>query len=377
MNPDTERINLREPTIELVVYLMSLVSINMKKRILILLASISFLAHGQQDYLQLRQIVTDSAKIFTAPQLESLKTKLTHFETETTNQLVVLTITELGNTTIEEYANGTFQKNKLGQKGKDNGILIVFAKNDRKVRIEVGYGLEPYITDAVASRIIHNTMIPNFKEEQNFVGIDLAVDQIILFLNDPEALEEFKQEIESEGEMGLGIKIFVLLFLSIFVAAGGFLFYKTYRNLIEVFRGMLIGKLGVVQGLLMTIFVTIPIFMSLVFVLMPLFFATIFLDLGIDLDNFEDLFDNVSWIYYLLGGFFLLTIMLAVVKILIKGKEDYKVSFFKSDKTYMSQTFSSSGTHSFGSGSSSSGSSSSSFSGGGGSSGGGGASGSW
>lgn len=349
----------------------------MKKSICIVLLLISFLAHGQQDYLQLKQIVTDSAKIFTTTQLESLKTKLTHFESETTNQLVVLTIKELGNTTIEEYANGTFRKNKLGQKGKDNGILIVFAKNDRQVRIEVGYGLEPYITDVVASRIIRNTMIPNFKEEQNFVGIDLAVDQIIFFLNDPEALEEFKQEIESEGEMGWGIKIFVLLFLSIFVAAGGFLFYKTYRNLIEVFRGMLIGKLGVVQGLLMTVFVTIPIFMSLVFVLMPLFFAAMFLDLGIDLDSYEGLFDNISWIYYLLGGFFLLTIMFAVVKILIKGKEDFRLSFFKSDKSYMSQTFSSSGTYSFGSSSSSSGSSSSGFSGGGGSSGGGGASGSW
>ena len=88
----------------------------------------------------------------------------------------------------------------------------------------------------------------------------------------------------------------------------------------------------------------------------------------------EVLFGSVGWVIYGIIGFFLLTILLAILKIRIKGKEDFKLSWFKSDKTYMSKTFSSSGTHSFGS---SSGGSSSSFSGGGGSSGGGGASGSW
>jgi uncharacterized protein len=125
---------------------------------------------GQDPYPQLTEIVTDNANIFTSEELQGLRTKLIQFEDETTNQVVVLTINDLGYETIEEYANGVFNRNKLGQAGKDNGILILFSKNDREVRIEVGYGLESYITDAVASRIIRNTMIPKFKEEAYLPG---------------------------------------------------------------------------------------------------------------------------------------------------------------------------------------------------------------
>ncbi|MEO9512489.1 MAG: TPM domain-containing protein [Flavobacteriaceae bacterium] len=339
---------------------------------LILVSAFSF---GQRRYPDLKAIATDSGEIFTALELEELKMKLIDFETETTNQLVVLTINDLGYETIEEYANGTFNQNKLGQKNKDNGILILFAKNNREVRIEVGYGLEQYITDAVASRIIRKTMIPEFKEENYVIGLNRATDQIIDFLKSPEALEEFKKEIEEEGEMGFGVKLFFILFLCIFVAAGGFIFYKSYRNIIEVFRGMMIGKLSVVQGLFMAVFGLIPVLFSLVFVLMPLFFMVMIFDFEI-VEGYDYLLENNTWVFVVIGSFLGFTMLLAILKILIKGKEGFKLSLLKSDKTYMSKTFSSSGSHSFGS-SSSSGGSSSSFSGGGGSSGGGGASGSW
>ena len=327
---------------------------------------------GQDPYPQLTEIVTDNANIFTPQELQGLRSKLTQFETESTNQLVVLTIDDLGYETIEQYANGVFNQNKLGQAGKDNGILILFSKNDREVRIEVGYGLESYITDAVASRIIRNTMIPNFKEEAYFAGIDGATDQIIEFLNNPEALAEFNREIEAEGEMPWWGYLLFTLFLSIFIAAGVFVFYKGYSGLVEMFRGIMVGKLGLVPGLFMIFSALFMVGFGLVFILMPLFFLSMIYGFNLD---FEALVEDIGWVYYVFGGFFLLTIVLAVVKILIKGKEDFKLSWFKSDKTYMGKTFSSSGSHSFGS--SSSGGSSSSFSGGGGSSGGGGASGSW
>jgi uncharacterized protein len=134
--------------------------------------------------MQIKEIVTDSAGIFTTNEVSELKEKLTAFEAETTNQLVVVTIDQLGFETIEGYANRLFNQNGLGQEGKDNGLLILFSKQDREVRIEVGYGLEPYITDAVASRIIRNTMIPNFKKEKYYEGISKAVDQLIMFLNE-------------------------------------------------------------------------------------------------------------------------------------------------------------------------------------------------
>ncbi|SDQ07823.1 TPM domain-containing protein [Flagellimonas zhangzhouensis] len=337
----------------------------------ILILVLSF-ANAQEDYPNLTQIVTDNAAIFSEEQLESLRSKLTQFESETTNQLVVLTIEELGDETIEGYANSTFNQNKLGQADKDNGILILFAEFDREVRIEVGYGLEPYITDAVASRIIRNTMIPYFKDEQYFEGIDMATDQIITFLNDPAALEEFKEEIASEGDMPWWVMLFVGLFLLMFVAAGGFIFYKSYASLLEMFRGIFIGKLGLLRGIFMMLFMLMPIAFSLVFILLPVFFMVEVFGWSPDYDSF---FMNASWLLYGVVLFFVVTILLAIIKIVRKGKEDIKISFFKSDKKYMSKTFSKSGTHSFGSSSGSS--SSSSFSGGGGSSGGGGASGSW
>ena len=330
---------------------------------------------AQEEYPKLTEIVTDNAHIFTQPQLEGLRNKLYQFESETTNQVVILTINELGNETIEQYANGAFNQNKLGQDEKDNGILILFSKMDREVRIEVGYGLEPYITDAVASRIIRNTMIPRFKEEDYFGGLDVATDQIIAFLKNPEALEEFKQEIEAEGEMPWWAMLLLTLFLSIFIAAGGFVFYKGYSNLVEMFRGIFIGKLGLVPGIFMFIPTLMMVAFGLVFLLMPLFFLALVYGFNVDPDSLLEN-ANITWLYFVLIGFFVFTIVLAILKILIKGKDDFKISWVKSDSTYMSKTFSSSGSHSFGSGSSSR-SSSSSFSGGGGSSGGGGASGSW
>ncbi|MFC4220992.1 TPM domain-containing protein [Flagellimonas marina] len=336
------------------------------------LVLVSAVCWSQDQYPQFTEIVTDNAEIFSHAQLEDLRAKLTQFETETTNQVVVLTIHELGSETIEQYANGAFNQNKLGQEGKDNGILILFSKLDREVRIEVGYGLEPYITDAVASRIIRNTMIPKFKEEDYYGGIDLATDQIIEFLKNPEALEEFNRQIEAEGEFPWWALILMTLFLSVFIAAGSFVFYKGYSNLVEMFRGIFIGKLGLLPGLFMLIPTLMMVVFGLVFVLMPLFFLAMVFGFDFDLDNVSL---NTALFYVVPIGFFAVTITLAVIKILIKGKEDFKLSWVKSDSTYMSKTFSSGGSHSFGS--SSGGSSSSSFSGGGGSSGGGGASGSW
>ena len=237
------------------------------------LVLVSAVCWSQNQYPQFTEIVTDNAEIFSQAQLEDLRAKLTQFETETTNQVVVLTIHELGSETIEQFANGAFNQNKLGQEGKDNGILILFSKLDREVRIEVGYGLEPYITDAVASRIIRNTMIPKFKEEDYYGGIDLATDQIIEFLKNPEALEEFNRQIEAEGEFPWWALILMTLFLSVFIAAGGFVFYKGYSNLVEMFRGIFIGKLGLLPGLFMLIPTLMMVVFGLVFILIQIMLA--------------------------------------------------------------------------------------------------------
>jgi len=145
----------------------------------------------------LNKIVTDNASIFTDAEENSLTQKLTDFETKTTTQIVVLTINSLQGETIEGYALDVFNKNKLGQKNVDNGILILFSNFDRDVRIEVGYGLEAIITDALASRIIRQIMIPRFKEQQYFEGINEATSKIIELINNPELIEEFLAKKEN------------------------------------------------------------------------------------------------------------------------------------------------------------------------------------
>ncbi len=345
-----------------------------KKTLASFLLFFSLALGAQQQYMALQEIVTDSAAIFNANELLKLKNRLADFESGTTNQLVVVTIERLGFETIETYANGLFNENRLGQQGKDNGLLILFAEHDREVRIEVGYGLEPYITDAVASRIIRNTMIPHFKEERYYKGISEATDQLISLLQEPEALEEFKAEIENDEKkdrrIGYG---FLFLFLSLFVGFGGFFFFKSYKSLVEVLRGILIGKLGLIPGLFMILGVSLSALFGLVFMAVPL---VVFI--SIYKEEFLPralLFEHPEMLLLLLIPFFGIATLIAFFKIKFFGKDVFELSLIKNDKTYYRKTFSSSGTHSFGSSSSSS--SSSGFSGGGGSSGGGGASGSW
>ena len=338
--------------------------------VLVLLFAIQ--AKAQDRYLQLQTIVTDSAGIFTPQQLDVLKSKLSQFEVETTNQLVVLTINELGYETIELYANGTFNQNGLGQAEKDNGILLLFAKNDREVRIEVGYGLEATLTDAIASRVIRNTMIPEFKEERYFQGINFAVDELILYLSDPEALEKVKEDMAAGERKNERIGMLVLsLFIMVFVVVGGILFYKTYSNLIEIFRGLFTGKLSFLYALFAAPITFMASVFGLVFMIGPVLAG--FAIYGTALDKYEYVLENPLLPLLILLSLLVISMIIALFKIKTKGKEDVKISWFKSDKSYVQQTFSSSGS-SYGSSFSGS---SGGFSGGGGSSGGGGASGSW
>ncbi|HNI89138.1 MAG TPA: TPM domain-containing protein, partial [Leptospiraceae bacterium] len=100
--------------------------------------------------------VVDEAGILSEETKSSLEKKLIEQEKKTSNQLVVLTIPSLEGEVLEDYSIKVATTWKLGQKGKDNGVLLLIAKDDRKLRIEVGYGLEGTLTDVMCSRIIRN-----------------------------------------------------------------------------------------------------------------------------------------------------------------------------------------------------------------------------
>ena len=119
--------------------------------------------------------VVDDANILSAGERDRLTAMLKAHEQATTNQVVVLTAPSLGQTSIEEYSVAVFEKWKLGQKGKDNGVLVVVVPSDHKMRIEVGYGLESTLPDGAAGEIIRTWMTPAFKAGNYDKGVEDGV----------------------------------------------------------------------------------------------------------------------------------------------------------------------------------------------------------
>ena len=126
--------------------------------------------------------VVDNAEILSPATRAKLAADLKAHEDRTTNQIAVLTIPTLGGDSVEDFAVRVFEAWKLGQKGKDNGVLVVVAPNDRRMRIEVGYGLEGTLTDAAAARIIRDRITPRFKANDFDGGVSQGVAAIVATL---------------------------------------------------------------------------------------------------------------------------------------------------------------------------------------------------
>jgi uncharacterized protein len=133
--------------------------------------------------------VNDNAQILSENTRKSLADTLKEHENRTTNQIVILTIPSLEGESIEDFANKVFNEWKLGQKDKNNGVLIVIVPDERKMRIEVGYGLEPALTDLSSGRIIRDIMAPRFREGDFDGGITDGTLAVISILNGNELPE--------------------------------------------------------------------------------------------------------------------------------------------------------------------------------------------
>ncbi|MCE1165858.1 MAG: TPM domain-containing protein [Bacteroidetes bacterium] len=127
----------------------------------------------------LTEYVTDETGTLDPSQLVTLRKRLRTFFDSTSTQVVVVMIPSLNGEPIEEAAIRIAAKNKIGRKGSNNGVLLLIAKNDRKLRIEVGYGLEGALTDALSKSIIANVISPQFKTGNYFEGIENGVNAII------------------------------------------------------------------------------------------------------------------------------------------------------------------------------------------------------
>ena len=138
----------------------------------------------------LKSRVTDLTATLAANQVSALEKDLENFETSTGSQLAVLLVPTTQPETIEQFSIRVVEAWKLGHKGKDDGLLLLVAKNDRKVRIEVGYGLEGIIPDAVAKRIVDETITPRFKEGDFSGGLTAGVQRLAGVIEGRKPVEE-------------------------------------------------------------------------------------------------------------------------------------------------------------------------------------------
>lgn len=140
--------------------------------------------------------VVDEARLLDTRARSEIESRLAALEAKTTDQLVVVTLRSLSGRSIEDYGVQLGRHWQVGQKGKNNGVILLIAPNERKVRIEVGYGLEGTLPDAVAHLIIQNSILPRFRANDFPGGIRRGVEDIIQVLTGD--AEEWKRRAVSQ-----------------------------------------------------------------------------------------------------------------------------------------------------------------------------------
>ncbi len=195
----------------------------MKKLLVILGLLFSICATAQIDKVvpprpNPPRLVNDLTGTLTPQQVTALENKLVAYDDSTSNQIAVVIIPTTGDYGVEEVALEILRGWGVGNKKNNNGIVLLIAKDDHKLRIETGYGLEGAIPDITAKSIIDNDITPSFKEENYYRGIDLGTDAIIKAAEgEYRAPANYRSKTE-KGPSWLSI-IFIIIF--ILIAIGG------------------------------------------------------------------------------------------------------------------------------------------------------------
>jgi len=168
------------------------------------------------DFPALTGRVVDQAGVVQSGTRSDIEEMLKNLEDKSGIQLVVATVKSLQGSDIETYANQLFRTWKLGEAKKNNGVLLLVAPTEHKVRIEVGYGLEGTLTDALSSAIISSAIIPSFKTGDFSGGIERGVDGIISVLNGDSAEWQPKVSLRSDDN-NLGTEIFAVCFVIVVI----------------------------------------------------------------------------------------------------------------------------------------------------------------
>lgn len=186
------------------------------------LASLLAIPAQAQTFPQLTGRVVDGANIIPDDVEARLVQKLDALEKQSQRQLVVVTLADLQGYEISDYGYQLGRNWGIGDKERNDGALLIVAPNERKLRIEVGYGLEPILTDGLSSLIIQQQIVPAFKAGNMPAGIEAGTDAIIKQLTLPpeeaaKVAEQAKAQPKAEKNNPLGVIFFIFVFFLIFI----------------------------------------------------------------------------------------------------------------------------------------------------------------
>jgi uncharacterized protein len=168
----------------------------------------------QTPFPKLTGRVVDQAGILSESVEGQLSAAFKRYETQTSNQVVVATINDLGSKTIAQYGYMLGRHWGIGQEGKNNGLILLISKHDRELRIEVGYGLEGLMTDALATSIVHHTIAPFFKRGDFDGGVIAGSNQILEVLSGKKVqLPRVSSRKPEQNPLLMGLMIFIFLLL--------------------------------------------------------------------------------------------------------------------------------------------------------------------
>lgn len=210
----------------------------MRSRILLILFSLlgTFIFAQEVPVPKLNSRITDLTNTLSESELDSLESRLKKFEDADSSQIVVLMLPSTGDESIEEFSNKVATTWKIGRAEYDDGVVLVIAKNDRKLRIEVGYGAEAVITDFQAKSIIDNFITPKFKNDDYFGGIDAGITQIIklmkggkLEINSYHSTYSSTIKKEEEKESGISFTTIIIIVINAFPFSA-FVFSFIYKQ---------------------------------------------------------------------------------------------------------------------------------------------------
>jgi len=195
-----------------------IIPVIMKKFILLIFVPILIL-NAQSEIPSLNKFATDLSSTLSSSELYTLNSALKNFQDSTSNQVVFLMTSSLNGYPLESYTYEVASKNKIGTSTNNNGVLFFVAKNDRKMRIEVGYGLEGALPDALANSILRNEVKPYFKRGDYYSGVASGLNAIM-----SATIGEYKNKKQNKDDdegFPFGFIVMIIIFIVLSIRGGG------------------------------------------------------------------------------------------------------------------------------------------------------------